>query len=216
MQHSNIISQCPHPTNSNQLVDPILSVYQTHLPTYLYQSSFAKMPEVTDREKVRARIAAGGWFIAWGDLINEGDLIELIVSLGTSTPAVWVLDQVRAQLVKFGQSLEDVSEDVLNQATSILEQVIKHKISGEWEIDGLGIKAGIATYHRWWQITFQGQVISSTPLPNNYQPYIGIRVVKPLPPKGSKAKQAVGMSAAGANALNRATLELPTVDPVDE
>jgi len=173
------------------------------------------MSEVTDRNKKRAEIEAGGWSIAWGDLLNEGDLLELIVSLGTSTPAVWVLDQLRDQLVKFSQSLEDVSEDVVNQATYILEEVLKRKLTGAWDIDGLGIKAGIVTYHRWWQITFHGQVISKTPLPNNYQPYIGLRVVKPLPPKGAKAKKAVGMSAVGTYAPDTARLELPIVDPSD-
>lgn len=171
------------------------------------------MPEVTDRPQKRAEVAAGGWFIAWGDLINEGDVIELIVSLGTATTALWVQEQVAAQLVKFGQSLGDVSDDVINQATSILEEAIKHKFSGGWDIDGLGIKTGIVTYHRWFQITFQGRVISSIPLPNNYQPYIGIRVAKPLPPKGAKAKEGVGISVAGVGSPVTAILDIPIVVP---
>jgi hypothetical protein len=56
------------------------------------------MTEKTNRNEVRAGIAAGGWEIVWGDLINEWDVITLIVSVPTGTVAGWVEQQVQAQV----------------------------------------------------------------------------------------------------------------------
>ena len=137
------------------------------------------MTEVTNRNEVRDAIAAGGWIIAWGDLINEADAIELIVFASIGAAGNWVSEQINAQLRKFNQSLTDVSEDVVNQAIGYLKGLLQQKRSGEREIDGLGVKAGIATYHRHFEIPFNGKVS----LPNNHQPYIGVRVTKPLPGK---------------------------------
>ncbi|KAH1304313.1 hypothetical protein KXW53_005820 [Aspergillus fumigatus] len=124
------------------------------------------------------RIAEGGWTILWGDLINEFDVIELIVSIPTGTVGIWVSQQVADQLRKFQQSLKDVSEDVVQEATKYLKELLDKKRAGEWDFEGLGVKAGIATYRRWDYLF--GNKFS---LPNNHQPYIGLRVRKPLPPK---------------------------------
>lgn len=143
------------------------------------------MGEKTNRNEVRAGIAAGGWVIVWGDLINEWDIVTLIVSIPTASVGLWVSEQVQAQVQKFGQSMGDVSDDVVNQATAYLEDLLRNRRSGEMDIDGLGVKAGIATYNRKWVTP-----ILKTKLPNNHQPYIGIRVTKPLPPKGAIATPA--------------------------
>ncbi|KAJ9093557.1 hypothetical protein QFC21_006398 [Naganishia friedmannii] len=140
------------------------------------------MTEHTNRNEVRAGIAAGGWEIVWGDLINEWDVVTLIVSIPTGSVGVWVSQQIDAQVRKFGQSFADVSDDVVNQATDYLKDLLQHRRSGERDINGLGVKAGIATYNR----SLKG-FLGSTKLPNNHQPYIGIRVTKPLPPKGASA-----------------------------
>jgi hypothetical protein len=133
------------------------------------------MTEITNRNEVRQAIADGGWTIVWGDLINEWDIITLVVSLPTATVGVWVNQQLAAQLQKFQQSLGDVSDDIVKQATDYLEDLLKHRRSGERDFEGLGVKAGIATYNRKFK-TFLG----TTRLPNNHQPYIGLRVTKPL------------------------------------
>ncbi|KAJ5464465.1 uncharacterized protein N7458_000151 [Penicillium daleae] len=147
------------------------------------------MTEVTDRNQQRAQIAAGGWTIAWGDLINEWDAIELIISIPTGTVGAWVSEQIQAQLQKFQQSLRDVSDDVVNQATAYLRELLQNKRSGERDFDGLGVKAGIVTYHRHMKLPLGVQ----TSLPNNHQPYIGLRVTKPLPPKGAPATAGQGL-----------------------
>ena len=82
--------------------------------------------EITDRNDRRAEVAAGGWTILWGDLINEADVVQLVVNLGTATPALWVQQQVTAQLVKFSQSLNDVSDDVINHATTVPADALEH------------------------------------------------------------------------------------------
>ncbi|KAK4069185.1 hypothetical protein Trihar35433_5764 [Trichoderma harzianum] len=138
------------------------------------------MSEVTNRNDVRAANAARGWTIVYGDLINEADVVELIISVPTGTVAGWVSDQVDAQVQKFNQSLATVSDDVVKEATEFLKSLLQGKTSGERDINGLGVKAGIVTYHRKLKTPF-----GSTPLPNNHQPYIGIRITKPLPPKGA-------------------------------
>jgi hypothetical protein len=141
------------------------------------------MTEVTDRNATRAAIATGGWNIAWGDLINEGDLLTFIISVPTGTTLGWVTEQVDVQIAKFSQSLKDVSYDIIKQAAAYLAGLLQRNQSGETEINGLGVKAGIATYHR--HMDFG--VLGSTKLWNIHQPYIGVRVVKPLPPAGTTA-----------------------------
>lgn len=140
------------------------------------------MSEVTNRNDVRAANAAGGWIIVYGDLINEADVAQFIISVPTGTVAGWVSDQVDAQVQKFNQSLATVSDDVVKEATEFLKSLLEGKRSGERDINGLGVKGGIVTYHRKLKTP-----IGSTPLPNNHQPYIGIRITKPLPPKGAAA-----------------------------
>ena len=143
--------------------------------------------EVTNRNEVRASIAAGSWAIAWGDLLNEGDLLTFVISIPTGTVGGWVAQQVEAQLQKFSQSLASVSDDVIGQATDYLKGLLKAKKSGERDINGLGVKAGFATYNRKMIFKVFGKEVGRTSLPNNHQPYIGLRVTKPLPPKGTKA-----------------------------
>ncbi|OBT92524.1 hypothetical protein VE01_09453 [Pseudogymnoascus verrucosus] len=154
-----------------------------HIPTP--NLGVTKEEEVTNRNEVRAAIAEGGWDVIWGDLINEGDLLTFIISLPTGTTGEWVALQVQAQLAKFSQRLGDVSEVVLAQATNFINGLIKRKGSGETDINGLGIKGGFATYHRHMEYTLAGAKVGSHDLPNNQQPYIALRVTKPLPPKGA-------------------------------
>lgn len=134
------------------------------------------MTEVTNRNIVRENIAAGGWSIIWGDLINEHDLIKFIISVPTGTIATWVSQQVDAQVRHFQQSLSDVSDDVVKAATTFLNDLVRNNGSGERDFNGLGVKAGFATYKRHLKTP-----LGDLKLPNNQQPYVGVRVWKPLP-----------------------------------
>lgn len=139
--------------------------------------------EVTNRNEVRAAIAAGGWDVVYGDLINEGDLLTFVISIPTGTVGGWVAQQVQAQVTKFSQSLSDVSDDVIQQATTFLEGLMKGRGSGESNIHGLGVKGGFATYNRHMEYHLWGKKVGSHSLPNNHQPYIALRVTEPLPKK---------------------------------
>jgi hypothetical protein len=142
----------------------------------------------SNRDEVQQAIAAGGWEIVWGDLINEFDVITFLVSLPTGTTGVWIAEQVEVQVQKFAQSSADVSPDILHQATIILQDILEGKILGRWDIDGLEIKSGIATFHRWWKFGIgKFHLVGKKRLPNNYQPYIGLRVAQALPLKGTSA-----------------------------
>jgi hypothetical protein len=148
----------------------------------------ANMTIFSNRDQVQQAIAVGGWDIVWGDLINEFDVITFLVSLPTGTTGAWVAGQVEIQLQKFAQSSADISLDVLHQATVILEDILEGKRLGKWHIDGLEIKGGIATYHRWWQFgCCKFHIGGKKRLPNNYQPYIGLRVTQALPQRGTSA-----------------------------
>lgn len=140
--------------------------------------------EVTNCNDVRAAITAGGWNVIYRDLINEGDILIFIISIPIGTVGDWVAQQVQAQLIKFSQSLGDVSDNVVEQATNYLENLIKERGSGEADINGLGVKGGFATYNRHMEYFLWDRKVGSHDLPNNHQPYIVLRVTKPLPPKG--------------------------------
>lgn len=141
--------------------------------------------EVTNCNDVRAAITAGGWNVIYRDLINEGDILIFIISIPIGTVGDWVAQQVQAQLIKFSQSLGDVSDNVVEQATNYLENLIKERGSGEADINGLGVKGGFATYNRHMEYFLWDRKVGSHDLPNNHQPYIVLRVTKPLPPKSS-------------------------------
>jgi len=148
------------------------------------------MSEETDRNRVRDATQAGGWTITWGDLINELAVVQLIVSIPTGTVGAWVSSQVEVQLQKFQQRLSTVSDDVVKEATDYVKDLLARKSSGERDIQGLGVKAGIVTYHRKLKTP-----LGSTKLPNNHQPHIGLRVTKPLPPKGGPTAGSLSSSA---------------------
>jgi hypothetical protein len=142
----------------------------------------------SNRDEVRQAIEDGGWEIIWGDVIDEFDAVTFLVSLPTGTVGAWVAEQVEVQLLKFTQSSGEVSLDVLRHATAIVQDIMRGHRLGKWDINGLEVKGGIATYHRWWQFRIgRFHLGGKRRIPNNYQPYIGLRVAQPLPPKGTSA-----------------------------
>jgi len=138
------------------------------------------MSEHPNRNTVRSEIATGGWSIIWGDLTIESDVIALEVTFPTGTIETWVSQQVEVQLQKFSQDLDAVSDDVVNRATDYLKSMLGGKNFGQLDIDGLGVKAGIATYNSKLE-----DAVGDAQLPNHRQSYIGLRVTKPLPLKGT-------------------------------
>jgi hypothetical protein len=136
------------------------------------------MKTKSDRDDVRSQIAAGGWEVAYGSVVDEWTVASGV--MGSVIPggiAAWVKVQISLQLQKFNQSLKDIAGGTADRAISLIEKAIKDRSTGEWDINGLGVKVGIATYHRWWKIPPFG---GWNKLPPNYQPYVGFRVQRTL------------------------------------
>jgi hypothetical protein len=145
----------------------------------------------TNSDQVQAAIAEGGWEVVYGDVINETDVLTFIISIPTGTVAGWVAEQVEEQVVQFAQSAGDISDEVVGQAVHYLESLVTGRHAGEADVNGLGVKGGFATYVRHVEYWFFGKKVASHKLPNSHQPYIALRVVKPLPPKGTPATMQV-------------------------
>lgn len=138
--------------------------------------------EHSNRNQVREAIAAGGWQVIWGDLINEADVITGVAAALTGTFSAWVQYQIDAQIDHFTRSAGDVAADAVKQA---LLQAYKN---GEVRVSNkLGVKAGVATYNRWERIVYHvpfckglkckmKEKENRIPLPNNHQPYVAFRL----------------------------------------
>ncbi|CAI7640315.1 unnamed protein product [Penicillium manginii] len=137
------------------------------------------MTESSDRDKQRQILYDQGWSVVYGDLINEWDLITGIASIPFGATGAWFSEQLQAQLLKFQQSLGDVSDDIVEQARTYLKNLWQRRRVDEANFDGLGVKVGILTYHRRLK-AFGGW----TKIPNNYQQYMALRITKALPGKG--------------------------------
>ncbi|KFY00384.1 hypothetical protein V490_01387 [Pseudogymnoascus sp. VKM F-3557] len=135
----------------------------------------------SDRDKVRASNAEGGWDNYYG---NEVETWELVLgAFSTLIPggvgvAAWTEWQISSQLAKFGQSLGDLPRDLADQAIDLLKKIIQDGVKGEWNVGGLGIKSGVATYHHWWRLKPAGWNVA----PSTYQPYVGFRLLQQIPP----------------------------------
>lgn len=130
------------------------------------------------REEVQESIAAGGWTIAWGNLVTEAHLVESITPVHSGNPQAWISQHLSSQLEKYEQTLETVSGNVIDEAAQFLRGLQDHRYTGKAEIAGLQVKAGIAKYFS------SPRMLSSGELPQQvWQPYFGLRVIKPLPPK---------------------------------
>lgn len=131
-----------------------------------------------NKPEVQGNIAEGGWDVNYGNEVDGWEIAIVVIgsALGGVSLPVWAEWQLTAQLKKFGQALDDISSGILQQVIKILEEILKGK-TGEWDIGGLGIKGGVATYSHWWKIPpFGGWNVG---LPS-FQPYIAFRLAGPL------------------------------------
>lgn len=96
-------------------------------------------------------------------------------SITTGTVAGWVDQQVRDQLDKFRRSFSDISEDVIEEAIGYLVDLVDTDTTNETTINGLDVKAGVATYTVETDLEIApGLDLGSNSRPN-YQLYIGLR-----------------------------------------
>lgn len=159
--------------------------------------------EESNRGEVRANLAAGGWQIVYGDLINEGDYVEFVAAVAAAVacecPApiqVWFDNQINAQVTKMQTAAPGV-------ATDYLIRLLIESLDNNGQIFRTGrleLSAGLATYRRWETVIYDEprtyrckqnlpfggwtwvpcttveRVTREVPLPNNFQPYIRFRV----------------------------------------
>ncbi|KAK8926801.1 hypothetical protein H634G_09975 [Metarhizium anisopliae BRIP 53293] len=136
----------------------------------------------SNKDKVRGNIAAGGWDVSYGREVTSLDLVvgALSTVTGGVGTAAWVELQIAAQLKKFGQSLANVPGNVKDQVTNILKDAISKGKKGTWDIGGLGVKAGVATYDHWFKLGIGGWQKSAP----SFQPFIAFRLAKQLATAG--------------------------------
>ena len=160
--------------------------------------------EDSNRNEVRAQIAEGGWDVVWGDLINEGDYLDLTLSIASAYETASL-----EPLQRFFSNQIDVQVNKMqSNAQNLAISEIKDLILSSFKNDGqtfrrgnLEVTAGIVTYKRWqtaiydepytykckqslplggwtWSVcTSSKRVEKQVPLPNNHQPYIRFRIV---------------------------------------
>ncbi len=157
----------------------------------------------SNRGEVRAGISAGGWSVAWGKTIDEGEYARFMLAVASSatcecfTPLNKYFDNLLTENVrKFQSSAKDAGQDAM---MNLLAQAFQSR--GQVFRNGrLEVQAGIATYQRSKRVVYHEPSTSKKkvsygfgwtyvpevtmekkerviPLPNHHQPYIKFRVV---------------------------------------
>ena len=141
----------------------------------------------SNKPEVHAGLAEGGWDIYYGREVDVWDgvlgIIGTVITGGAGTVA-WIEYQMTLQLAKFGQSLDNIAVDILDEIIAVITDCIEHGRVGEWELGGFGVKVNIATYNWWWRIKSSLGSTGWNSLPNTHQPYIGLRLLAPAPKVG--------------------------------
>ena len=163
-------------------------------------SSYA---EETNRNQIRSELAADGWNVVYGDLINEADYARFIAAVAaavvTENPGPiykFFDDQLQIQITKIERNAPDIGKealiDLLIRAFDSKGRVLRN--------GRLEVSADLATYKRWQRVVYDEprtytcwykvgpvktkgictktvQVEKEVPLPNNFQPYFRFRWV---------------------------------------
>lgn len=119
-----------------------LFVLLTILNTSFTTNVFA---QDSNRNKVRSRISSGGWHIVWGVTINEPEYAKFAAACYSGTPYTYFSDLLDRNIDKFSRNVSSVSRQGLHDT---IAKAFKDR-GRHFEINKIGIKAGIATYHRW-------------------------------------------------------------------
>ncbi len=158
--------------------------------------------ESTNRNEVRSRIAAGGWYVLWGVTINDAEYAKFAVAVYSGSVTEYFSDLLDRNIAKFKSEATMRTEDFL------LGEIRRAFKTGQVIRTGrkLALKAGIATYNRWKNVSAHlptgslerykvyGPTILGRetwtwgwrpemklterhiPLPNNHQPFVAFRL----------------------------------------
>jgi hypothetical protein len=158
----------------------------------------------SNRDAIRAGIESGGWSIAWGVTINEPEYAKFIAAcaVALSTGNLGAVGQYFQDYLN--RSIDKFKRDVPNVARAELVNTVLKALKNRgatFRVDRIGIKAGIASYRRWYRTTIQvpdgterykirgplgtwtwgyrpkfRSVTTETPLSNHHQPFVGFRL----------------------------------------
>lgn len=127
-------------------------------PTKALLATLSAGSRESNRDQVRANVSAGGWHVVWGVELNEGEYLKFVASVAasiiTANPGfvqAYFQDYLDRTYTKFAGSLPGVAKK------AFLETAVKAmKDRGRtFNINRVGIRAGIATYQNWNDITFK-------------------------------------------------------------
>lgn len=163
----------------------------------LIRPSQAHAGNESNRNEVRARVEAGGWNVVWSVTINEAEYAKAAASLYSGKFWAYFSDYLDRNIEKFQRNAPGVTRQAL---LNTLEKAFRDR-GRTFRIGRIGVKAGIATYQRWytqsirvpdgterykihgpfntWTWGYRPKfktVTKSIPLPNHHQPYVGFRL----------------------------------------
>jgi hypothetical protein len=192
----------------------ILALFLVLGATFFFTNADSVNAEESNRNEIRAGLASGGWYVVYGDLINEHDYLKfgqaVAESVALENPApiyAFFNEQLEAQVEKIARTAPEIGReaavDLLIKAFDSEGRVLRN--------GRLEVSADLATYNRWqtviydeprtytckqdlpfggwtWSIcTTMERVEKTVPLPNNFQPYFRFRWVSQSPEPRTRA-----------------------------
>ena len=152
--------------------------------------------------EVRRRVAANGWEVVWGIRINEAEYAKFIAHCYNGTPTVYFNQYLNRTVAKFQQNAPGIARGAVYRAV-----LNAFRNRGQtFHIGKVGVKAGIATYRRWytqrvpdgtekykiygprnpitgkrtWTWGYRPRYrVKRISLPNHHQPYVAFRLYAP-------------------------------------
>ena len=141
----------------------------------------------TNKFRLKARVEAGGWHVAWADDIAEKDALAGLVAAGVSVNSAnpgpflaWVDYLVNRTMVSLQQSGARIPGNLQREVRGIAAQVIREAVRGRSakeisrNFGGMGVKAGAIQYSG--ANMLGNQVVTRT---WGIKPYIAVRLTRP-------------------------------------
>jgi len=169
----------------------------------------------SDRNQVRARISAGGWYVVYGELVNEAEYAKMAAALYAGSPQAYFNDYLNRTIVRVQRTAPEVARRALYDT---VRRALRDR-GRTFRLGKVGVKGGIATYRRWkyvsshvptgqterykikgpfgtWTWGYRPEmklVRKRIPLPNHHQPYVAFRIYStgstPSPSPGGNLQQ---------------------------
>jgi hypothetical protein len=110
----------------------------------------------SNRNEVRARVAAGGWTVMWGVNVNEAEYARFIAAVAAAVASV--------NPAPIAQYISDYAERTWLKVKAAFPGAVKSAVIGfilraiksggsQTRFGSMGVKAGVATYQRWYHVS---------------------------------------------------------------